>query len=146
MIDIDKFKEYWKSRIIQRNEDTLRLFNSDLDYFRKFTVITQIEDINKQPTFIELISYIKHEKITSPTGRYLIFTTVCKANRYDYYYPSGGGGMEDLLMRTDDIENFKNVLRCLDVSDNIPELFNYFDLNTNETIDLKEEMKNDRTS
>ena len=141
MIDIDKFKEYCKAKFTKENKRILAAYEQHPQYHGRTDIFDRLRDVNREPLFSDLeeylVEYVGPEKIISPTGRYLVF-----------YYDSGYGlgGLDDLLIRIDDLENFKETLKLIQYLPDALKKIHCFDLETNETIDLKEEMKNDRNS
>lgn len=101
--------------------DKFKIFKDELEKHRKNTNYGKsIVDVN------DLHIFLKDENIHDKNGRYIIFY-------YESYYPSGG--MEDCILRTDDLEGFKQILS--EVRRSHYGYINCFDINTDETFNLK---------
>ncbi len=124
-IDIDDFKSWHKEEIKKENKYRI---SSNERFQRSFY---EIRDEDKVPTFYELEEYIEEKEISDQKGRYLIFS-------YENYYPSGG--MEDLILQTNDLDNFIEAYHVTDGK--LPNNLTCFDIETNTTFNLKERIKN----
>jgi hypothetical protein len=116
MIDIEEFKAWLVAGIIEHNEER-----------KYFKYLSTPMSLDEKPTMSDLKNFIHEKRLSSLTGRYLVY-------EYEQHYPHGGA--TDLLIRTDDIENVKEVLLCLDQT-YLPTYINYFDLVTNEIKDIR---------
>ncbi len=118
-IDTEDFKSWFKDIIKKINEETKKLNEK----FPHFNYSYNNED--EIPCFYRLIEYIKEKEIHDPKGRYLIFY---------YYNYEADGGMEDLLLRINDLENF---IEGCHATDGKPHYnVTCFDIETDTTFDL----------